>query len=230
MPVLMRAAGVFAVVQMQRLQPVKADHAVEFSQHAVQIVYNVVSRVRHGTYRAHAEQLPHRQASRIARSSSNRPPTSLRLPDIVSSRTVVCCSAGRPHPDTRRSARSFNALSNMAAGMEIVSFRVSARRCKSLSKRPRGQIPASARPLGTGSYVRRMGHDAAQLPVLLHLHEHGGVRRVSTFCSTAARVARKLKVFAYEEAPILPSRHSPSTRTNGSPDTTPSGLLQAYFL
>ena len=47
MPVLMRAAGVFAVVQMQRLQSVKADHAVEFSQHAVQIVYNVVSRVRH---------------------------------------------------------------------------------------------------------------------------------------------------------------------------------------
>ena len=38
-PVLMRAAGVFAVVQMQRLQPVKADHAVEFRQHAVQIVY-----------------------------------------------------------------------------------------------------------------------------------------------------------------------------------------------
>ena len=37
-PVLVRAAWIFAVVQMQRLQAVKANDAVEFRQHAVQIV------------------------------------------------------------------------------------------------------------------------------------------------------------------------------------------------
>ena len=86
----------------------------------------------------------------------------------------------------------FNALSDMAAGMEIVE--VSGCQLHALQiafKDLAGKFP---RPLVLGARVqriRRMGHDAAQLPVLLHLHEHGGVRRVSTFCSTAARIARK---------------------------------------
>ena len=43
MPVLVRPAGIHAVVDMQRLQPVKADDIVEFIQHAVKIVHYVIS-------------------------------------------------------------------------------------------------------------------------------------------------------------------------------------------
>ena len=43
--ILVRAAGVFAVVVMHRVQAVKPDDPVESGQDAVEIVYKVVSRV-----------------------------------------------------------------------------------------------------------------------------------------------------------------------------------------
>ena len=70
--VLVRAGRVLAVINMQSLKTVKSDDAVELIQNPVKIVYYVVAGV--------------------ASSSSNLPPTSEPLPDMVSRRTVVVCS------------------------------------------------------------------------------------------------------------------------------------------
>ena len=39
--------------------------------------------------------------------------------------------------------------------------------------------------------IRRMRHKRTEQPALLHLHKHGGVRRVGAFRRAAARIARK---------------------------------------
>ena len=45
MAVFVAGKGVLAVVQVQGVQPIKADHPVKFRQHAVQVIHDVVAAV-----------------------------------------------------------------------------------------------------------------------------------------------------------------------------------------
>ena len=191
----MRAAGIFAVIQMQCLQPVKADHAVKFRQHAVQIVSDVIACIRYMTgVETHAEKLS------AAAGVKNRAQFFKPAADLASLaghrfeqngrvllRADDCVQTCGDQVDSR-----FDALPDVAAGMEIVEiagrqFHAQQVICKNLA----GKL---ARPLILGAGVqriRRMRHERAQPPVPLHLYERGGVRRVGAFCCAAARIARE---------------------------------------
>ena len=47
MAVLMRTAGVFAVIEMNRQQTLQADHFVEPGQHTVRILHQIIARIPH---------------------------------------------------------------------------------------------------------------------------------------------------------------------------------------
>ena len=84
--VLVRTAGIHAVVEVDGMQTVEPDHTVELLQHAVEVAHDVVARIPHvARVQAHA----HVALQLHLRSSSNVPPISLPFPAIVSNSNVV---------------------------------------------------------------------------------------------------------------------------------------------
>ena len=180
---------------MQRLQAVKANDAVEFRQHAVQIVCNVIARVRHvARVEAHAKlvfapagvkngaQLFKPAADLAALAGHRFEQNGRMLPglhDRVETRgnQVNAC---------------LNALPDVAAGVEIIE--IPGRQLHALQIVRKDLTGKFARPfiLRAGvQRIRRMRHKRTEQPALLHLHKHGGVRRVGAFRRAAARIARK---------------------------------------
>ena len=190
MPVLMRAAGVFAVVQMQRLQPVKADGpAVDRPTPSRSFTMSYpASDTWHVSRRAQSSS-PHRQASSRAAPRTGRRP---RFPCRTSFQQRSCAApAGRPHPDTP-AISSIRLQRPVRHGCRDGIVEVSGRQLHALQiafkdLRANSRVRSS---LEHGFSVYGAWAAAAQLPVLLHLHKHTAASAGSALYSAPPRGLR----------------------------------------